>query len=51
MMRMVDETITIQEHTQAQNALQKGKETILGKDIDTATKAPGIGKAEHHRYS
>jgi len=36
MMRKVDETITIQEHTQAQNALQKGKETILGKDIDTA---------------
>ena len=36
MMRKVVETITIQEHTQAQNALQKGKETILGKDIDTA---------------
>ena len=36
MMRKVDETITIQEHTQAQTALQKGKETILGKDIDTA---------------
>jgi uncharacterized protein YerC len=36
MMRKIDETITIQEHTQAQNALQKGKETILGKDIDTA---------------
>ena len=36
MMRKIDETISIQEHTQAQTALQKGKETILGKDIDTA---------------
>ena len=36
MMRKVDETLTIQEHSAAQTALQKGKETILGKDIDTA---------------
>jgi hypothetical protein len=36
MMRKIDETLTIQEHSAAQTALQKGKETILGKDIDTA---------------